>query len=198
MLANSNDVLVLADGTKIGPDGKQIKEPKVLRPMPTFSEAQDKIARANRRLSDLPTLPAQMNTLNVVMMYSLWGLGDQDIALAINLTVEQVQHIKSNEIYSRVLDEMVKSVLAQDQDRIRAVINEHAVSAITKVGSLVDSEDDDIALRASRDILDRAGHRPADIIEIRNKMEQTLRIEYVKTDQTKSMPALDVPFQEIN
>jgi hypothetical protein len=55
-------------------------------------------------------------------------------------------------------------------------------------------DDDDVGvltkMTAAKDVLDRAGQRPVDIIEHRHKMEGGLTIEYV--DKKDDIPTIDI------
>jgi hypothetical protein len=55
-----------------------------------------------------------------------------------------------------------------------------------------------LAFKASQDILDRAGHRPADVIEHRHRMEDSLNIVITKRDETKQLPTLEGVFTEVD
>jgi hypothetical protein len=50
-------------------------------------------------------------------------------------------------------------------------------------------------LGVAKDVLDRAGHRPADIIEHRHKMEGGLTIEYV--EKKDDIPTIDITPKEM-
>ena len=192
-LAKPGDDLVLADGTIISSDGRARKSSKPrLIPVPSNTQAQRMVTKANRRLADLPALPAQLNVVSVILTYSLWGLRDEEIAIATGLTVDQIHNIREHEAYSRMESDLVQSVIERDSDTVRDMLQRHATRAAERVIELSDSEDDAVALRASQDVLDRAGHRPADVVEHRHTMEGGLRIEYVKRDDTKSLPVIDI------
>ena len=53
------------------------------------------------------------------------------------------------------------------------------------------------ALEAAKDLLDRGGHRPVDIVEHVNKMDGELRIVHIRKDETKEKAIQDVEFEEI-
>lgn len=192
-LASANEPLMLADGTIVEPNGRVRKPaPTRFNPVPSNTEAQRTLAKANRRLADLPALPAQLNVISVVMCYSLWGLSDQEIAIATNLSADQVQRVRAHEAYSRMQQEVVTSVIEQDSASVRDLLAKHAHDAAHKVIGLMNSEDDVVSLRASTDILDRAGHRPADVVEHRHTLEGGLRIEYITRDDTVKLPTIDL------
>lgn len=194
-LVQKDEVLKLADGTIVHPDGSTTnpnKRPRI--EIPSNSSAQRTVTRAARRLADLPALPMALNTISIVLVYSLWGLSETDIAVATNLTEQQVTNIKSQDAYSKMQSEMIDNIRKSDEDNVRALINEHANTAVTNVVNLMSSEDDKISLAASKDILDRAGHRPADIVEHRHSMVDPLRIEIVRKDgsSANAIPMIDI------
>jgi hypothetical protein len=193
-LVEKEAVLTLKDGTIIHPDGSRTRPGQEKRvEIPSNSRAQQIVARANRRLGDLPSLPAQLNAMSVVLVYTLWGLVDADIAIATGLTVQQVKAIRAHDVYHTLQKDMLEQIKKADEDTVRALINEHAERAVNKVVVLMDSEDEKISLGASKDILDRAGHRPADIVEHRHMLTDTLRIEVTTRNADEAeIPAIDI------
>ena len=191
-LVDSNAVLTLADGSVVLPDGTVRKAHKQKSiEIPTNTVAQQVVHNANKRLADLPTLPAHMNTLSVVLVYSLWGLIDEDIAIATGLSKAQVAQVRAHDAYATLQRDMLQSIIKADQDDVRAVIAQHSRAAVNTVVELMDCDDDKVRLGASNSILDRAGHRPNDIVEHRITMEQALRIEFIHRDHsTNGIPTL--------
>ena len=58
--------------------------------------------------------------------------------------------------------------------------------------NLLDSENEATRGSAAKDVLDRAGQRPVDVVEHRHKMEGGLTIEYV--EKKKDIPTIEVDF----
>lgn len=193
MVEPGDNVIVLADGRKIDASGKEIKPKKQMINIPANSEAQKLVVKANRRLADLPALPERMNGSSVVLVYSLFGLADSEIAIATGLTVEQIEIIRDHDSYQTMMEELRKNVIAADQDIIRRTIHQYTEAAQSKiVDVMMNSEDDKTALKAAQDVMDRAGYRPSDIVEHRHKMEGTIRILHVDKKSTNNLPIIDV------
>lgn len=193
-LVDPNDnVITLADGRKISANGKEIKPKAPLINIPANSEAQKLVIKANRRIADLPALPERMNGSSVVLVYSLFGLADTEIAVATGLTVEQIEIIRAHDSYQTMMEELRKNVIAADQDAVRKMIHQHTVAAQSKIIDVMqNSEDDKTALKAAQDVMDRAGYRPVDIVEHNVKMEGTLRILHVEKKSSNNLPVIDV------
>jgi hypothetical protein len=49
---------------------------------------------------------------------------------------------------------------------------------------------------AAKDFLDRAGHRPADIVEHRHRMDGGLTIEIIRKDKDDVAPMIDMEITE--
>ena len=176
--------LVLADGTKINPlDGKILKD-DILVEVPNTREIQRDIVAARKRIADLPLPTEQMNTLSLVMAYSVFGLSDKDIGNVLSLPQEQIHNIKMNNVYNELQQNLVQSIIHSDTTEVRDLF---VLNSKTSAQLFVDTVNDSemgigTRLSAANNILDRAGHRPADIVEHRHKVEGGLRIEYVKKE----------------
>ena len=185
--------LVLADGTKINPlDGKILKD-DILVEVPNTREIQRDIVAARKRIADLPLPPEQMNTLSLVMAYSVFGLSDKDISSVLSLSEDQVHNIKMNNVYNELQKNLVQSIIHSDATEVRDLF---VLNSKTSAQLFIDTVSDKemgigTRLSAANNILDRAGHRPADIVEHRHKVEGGLRIEYVKKEE-QDIPTIDI------
>lgn len=186
-------VLVLADGSTVMPNGKVVRPKKESTvEVPSNGQAQRMIAQTRRRVADLPALPKTMNSISVVLSYTLFGLDETEVALATGLSVDQVGSIKMLEAYGRMQEEVTNAVLASDTGSVRDMISQHSRAAVSKIVDIVENGADDLALSASKDILDRAGHRPVDVVEHRHRLDGGLVIEIRKKDDTASAPMIDI------
>lgn len=187
----TDNVITLADGRKIGADGKEIKPKRPMIEIPSANRAQDMVIRANKRIADLPAMPDKMNGLSVVLTYTLFGLADTEIALATGLTVEQIEAVREHDAYKSLLDILHRNVVEADADIVRRTITQHTAAAVANVVDKMSSDDSKVSLKASQDILDRGGYRPTDVIEHRHKLEGTLKIIHVDRKSTNAIPTLD-------
>lgn len=193
-LPETTEPLQLADGSVVMPDGKVVRPGKQEKTVeiPSHTEARNIVVATRRRLIDLPALPQQLNAISVVLTYSLFGLDEVDIAQATGLSVDQIARIKMHEAYGKMQEEVCEAVLTSDAASIRSVIAAHSRSAVQRIVDIARDGDDNTALSAAKDLLDRAGHRPVDIVEHRVKMEGGLTIEVRKRDDTDRTPVIDI------
>lgn len=201
MLAEAGEPLILADGTKIDPaNGKVIRERTArggFLAIPSASEAQAIVAKSRRSISELPLAPRQMSGVALVLFYTMWGLNESDIAIAVgNLSIDQVKMIKSLPEYKTLSDDILKNVLEYEANDVRTFFKQNAHKAAEKIIALTE-EDGALGLRASQDVLDRSGFRPADVHEHTHKFEDTLKIEYVEKKERSDIPVVDATFEVI-
>jgi len=190
-LPEPNEAIVLLDGTRINPVNGQRERPRVVA-LPRPTEAQTIVNRTRRKLSDLPTTPKAANALMVVLGYTHVGLDDDDIAIATNLSVDQIKRMRSLPAYVELERSTVSAIIQRDSDEVRTFISQHAREAAQSLVAATHSDDETVALRASMDVLDRAGHRPVDVVEHRVRMEGALTIEFIEKDAGKDVPHITI------
>jgi hypothetical protein len=204
MLADDAQPLKLADGRLVYPGGRIVEEvaPPIrtsstsgLVEVPTNREAQELVINARRKLADLPEVPRTMNAISVVLSYSLFGLDDMDIALAIGSTETQVAKIKESAGYKTMHESVLRSILDAETDVVRDIFKQHSrVAANVLVDSLHNGQRTE-RMFAAKDFLDRAGHRPADIVEHRHRMDGGLTIEIIRKDSKDEPPVVDMELE---
>lgn len=201
---DQEEFLTLADGTKIGPDGKVMRDPNAPSPwteVPAPSEAQALVVRARKSVNELPLPPEKMSAVGLVAFYTLFGLNDTDIAIALDgrITEQQIENIRNLSAYQDFMKSARATFMETEQEAVRDIFSQHAAGAARQVVELAkDSDNDVLKFKASQDILDRAGHRPADIVEHRHKMEDALHIVIERKDNTAEIPAIDVTPEHVD
>jgi len=191
-LANPNDVAQVNGETLVDQNGSALVE------VPTAVEAQQRVVATRRRLIDLPDVPERMNTLGLVLAYELFGLFPNDVAIATGLTLEQVTNIMMLDAYSELRSTVVEGIVDQDAQGVRDTFMQKAQRSAERIVELAESTRPDIALSASKEVLDRGGHSVRQIIEHQHKMEGGLRIEIIRRDNSQEVPTLDLaPVEEV-
>lgn len=183
--------LRLHDGTLVYKDGRVVKPLPEKRPVateqlievPTHREAQQLVVQTRKKLSDLPEVPKTMNAVSAVLAYSLFGLDDDEIALAIGVSPDRVASIRQLDAFGTMRNDIMANILSAEQDDIRNLFVQHARSAAGAVADVMARGKPSDRLKAAADILDRSGFRPADVIEHRHKLEGELTIEVVRKEQ---------------
>jgi hypothetical protein len=177
--------LRLADGRIVYPEGEISTGPEpnsVAVEIPSADDAVRIVTAARRKLSELPEVPRTMNAVSVILSYSLFGLDDEEIAIATSLTVEQIGRIKVGDAYTQMHDAVVRTVLESETNVVRELFVKKARDAAQVVVRAMQEGSRADRLAAAKDILDRSGHRPSDVVEHRHRMDGGLVIEIVKRD----------------
>lgn len=199
--SDCEEPLVLADGTKIDPKTGEVKKERRNRfvEVPSPSQAQALVTKARRSVADLPAPPTQLTGVALVAFYTLFGLPDHEIALAVDskLSIEQIRRIRELDVYKEFMQNAKENILETSNDVVRDLFQKHAVNAAQTILDIADSGEDVLAFKASQDILDRAGHRPADIVEHRHRMEDKLNIVITRKDANPEIPVVDVTPERI-
>jgi len=201
MLADEKQPLKLADGRLVYAGGRVVEE--VAPPMrsaadarlvevPTHTEAQELVINARRKLADLPEMPRTMNAISVILSYSLFGLDDMDIALAIGSTESQVAKIRATDAYKTMYETVLRSILDAETDVVRDIFKQHSRTAANVLVDSLHNGARSERIYAAKDFLDRAGHRPADIVEHRHSMDGGLTIEIIRRDKDDVAPLIDM------
>lgn len=202
MLARHGDPLVLPDGQIIDP------ETDLDEPNPSETEAEiearsalsagNNAARAllqqvnpadfrpttRRSMRELPAPTGVMNAVSVVFVGTLLGLGDRELAENLRITIEQLQEIRQHTAYNEVFETILTELLNTNSDLIQSRLAAYSHNALTQIHQISSiGKQETNRLRASQDILDRAGHRPKDSNARNNPGSNTLRIVY--TDDQK-------------
>jgi hypothetical protein len=132
-----------------------------------------------------------MNAIGAIMSYTLFGLDDEEIAVATGLSVQQIGNIKLSDPYGQMYQAVVRTILDSETDVVRELLAKNAKSAANVMVDALQSGSRSDRMAAARDILDRSGHRPADVVEHRHRVDGGLVIEYVKRG-TDDLPTIDM------
>jgi hypothetical protein len=191
---NETTTITLADGTVIN---TQTGRPVGLvghTVVPTNQEAVTEVTRVRRRLADLPDVDSkQLNIVSCVLSYYMFGLDDWEIALALGCTEQQVSNVKMTQAFTDMEAMFRKNLIDGQAGDVRDLIAQHARTAASVMVNELSSENGQNRIVAAKDLLDRAGHRPNDVIEHRHRIDGGLTIEYVKKGGDEgSMPNIDI------
>lgn len=189
-LPNQHEPLRLADGRVVYPGGDVVDERAARRI--DVEEQRILPARTRRKASDLPAPPGQMNTIAAVLAYSLFGLDDEEMVSVLHIGGAVISRIRASDAYKQMYDAVVRSALDQETEAVRDIITKNAKRAALTVVDSLDAGSRADRMVAARDILDRSGLRPNDVIEHRHRMDGGLTIEIIKRDDAQAIPTIDM------
>lgn len=185
------------NGSVLSPQESALPSASQFIEIKSNKEVQRRASETFRRLADIPTDRKNLNAVSVVLGYSLIGISEQEIADITGLSVEQIGNIKMLDAYTYAENAVVEKMLKEETDDIRTMIGQHARNSVRQIAHLSQYSDfDAVKLKASQDLLDRAGHRPVDVVEHRHKLDDDLRIQVIE-ERNVSGPQIDLQVQEI-
>jgi hypothetical protein len=170
----------------VAPPGRRIVA------IPSSTEAIAIIEGTRRKLSDLPIAPKHLNPIACICLYTMYGLDLQEIAVATGLPIDQITAIRMSNEYTIMQRAVIDSVLEAETGAVKDYIKKATFKAAQKVERQIDHINEDVAFRAAKDVLDRAGLRPADVVEHRGRMDMGLVIEVVDRKQDRDRPVIDI------
>lgn len=165
MSSDNPKFMRLADGTLIDTaSGQKVTKTELNKAWADTPESEKlRAAKAKvsfgegrrRYLDDLPLPADQSRAIALVAAYHIFGLNTADIAYVVRTEIEKVEEIKATRAFVDFIEAMLGNVREHDRDKVRKKINDTAIQAVEKVAKLVSSDDEKVALTASRDVLDR-------------------------------------------
>lgn len=188
-LARVGDPLITETGSKIDPEGylagRPIKTeaPAMVLDAPSFRPLK------KRTLRELPAEASLINGVGAIFMYTMLGVGDREIADALKVTVPQIEEVRVHSAYKECFDIVVAEFINKNSDLLAARVAAYSHSALDTVGAIaLNGKKEETKLRASIDLLDRAGVKPKDV-EARNMGNKAneLRIVIVKSGQDTNL-----------
>lgn len=167
----------------------------------TNTQLQEEDANIRRKLTDLPDIK-NINIFSQILSYHLFGLSSQDIATVTHIELQNVNNILMSQEFSEYKQKILESIAEKDANNVREFFTKNSMHAAQTVLDIVKCGNPKYALPAAQDILDRAGHRPIDVVEHRNKMDNELRIVYItkneeKRKQLEEIKPVDAEFEEL-
>jgi hypothetical protein len=88
-------------------------------------------------------------------------------------------------------DAIVKTILDSETGVVRDLFQKKARNAAQVMVNALEEGTRADRMAAARDILDRSGHRPSDVVEHRHRMDGGLVIEIVRRD-TSQLPTIEM------
>src|SRR5262249_43752506 len=121
---------------------------------------------------------------------------DDEITSATRIGTAVVARIRACDAYKQMHDAIMRTALEQETDAVRDILTKNAKRAALTVVDSLDAGSRSDRMAAARDILDRSGLRPADVVEHRHRMDGGLVIEIVKRDDSAKVPTIDMNVEE--
>ena len=163
-LAKVGDPLVASNGDLLTEEADEDAfAESQLPPSSTPVPYKDFRPDVRRVLSDLRAPTDMLNVTNVVLSYTLCGISDTEIMEATKLSAEQILQVRESRIYADIFETIMRTLINANSEYIECRIAAYSGMALSNVADIAQrSKNTGHRLTASKDLLDRAGHRPQD------------------------------------
>lgn len=132
----------------------------------------------------LPATANVANPIGLVVCYELFGLSDYQISQAIGFTQEQLEAVRSTDVYLTIKTTVVDNIRDVTMNEVTGVFRDNAKRAANTIIEQLDSNIAPVAMRAAQHVLDYAGISPRRSGE-EDKMAKGLNIIVLEDAQTK-------------
>lgn len=187
VLARVGDPFIAPDGSLIAPSYPEdyfprVKEETKVNPV-TFR------AKRRRNMNELPGQANIMNAVGAVMLYTFFGVGDREIAIALKCSSQDIEEIRAHTAYAEYLELIGSEIISAESENITHRIAAYAHGALDTVAHVSrNGKSETNRLRASIDIMDRGGFNPKMVAEKQVSLKNVLRIQVLdEYGQGKSM-----------
>lgn len=200
-LAKVGDPLVAPNGDLLVEEDDDGIEPSSLLPPSVAVPFKDYRPITRRVLTDLRAPADMLNVTSVVLAYTLLGISDTEIMETTKINGEQIDFIRQSRIYSDMFENIMKELINANSEYIECRISAYSGMALGNIADIAaHTRNTGYRFAASKDLLDRAGHRPQDNASRQNSGMNELHIvitepssaENVKIDlsiSTKGKPS---------
>lgn len=149
---------------------------------------------ARRSIMDIALNPQQMAFINNVLVYTLYGLPDDEVAMQCNCTVHDVLVVRDLDDYGRMYDALLQGLRLAYSSTVNGIFADAAPKMARKMIAKTKNKSADISMAAIKDVLDRAGHRPADRVEHNHSHSfgDELVIRVIRETDREVIPTLEL------
>lgn len=164
-LARPGDPYVLPGGVLLKPDrfGDEVEEENEQLPASAVDVANFR-SKGRRSLAGLPDKPEVLNIVAAVFLYTMLGITDREIGHILNVDSADIGAVRQKGVYKECFETISRELINVNNDNIHNRLAAHANAALGTVIDLsLNGEKEQTRLRASTDILDRAGIGPENV-----------------------------------
>lgn len=187
-LARVGDPLITGDGQRIEPEGYANGRPLPKETPAIVLDAANFRPMKKRSLKELPAEISTVNAVAAIFMYTMLGIGDREIADALRIDTLNVDEVRKHTAYKECFDLIVGEFINKNSDLLAARIAAYSHAALDVVGSISQTgKKEETRLKASTDLLDRAGVRVKDMENKGQANKSELRIIVVDGSKDTSI-----------
>lgn len=155
--------------------------------------AKNIIARSRRTIKELPIEERTQTAINAVLVFTLLGMTDNEIAHIIHYPMEDINRLKDLPAYQETFDIVFHEFISINSNSLVSKIAAFSSSALDNVMEIASKGKFEMSkLKANQDILDRAGLHP-ETLHGKNKTDDGFdALKIVITDGEDTKHTVDI------
>jgi hypothetical protein len=149
--------VVLSDGRVMKPVTKAQPAAEASREIVSGRASKILVEKMSRKLTDLPDTPDKMNAFGALIVYQMLGVSDEEAALALGTTVEKIKAVKELDAFHQLSAMLDNTIIDDGKRAANLMLSKAATRATERMIDAVESNREDIAVVAARDVMKMAG-----------------------------------------
>lgn len=142
--------------------------------------------KKRRSFKDLPTDPKTQTAIIVIMVYSLLGLTENEIAHIIGIDLEKVEALRRHSAYQETFELLFFELISANSNSLQSKIASMAPTALESLLEVMQKGKQEVArVRAADSVLDRAGLRADELFGQQSSGMESLNIVFQDGDENK-------------
>jgi len=175
--------------------------------VPNLANFQPKTRRSGK---ELPAEPQTQTVVNAIMVYTLLGMSENEMAVHLGTSISDIEHVKSLPAFQETFELVFGELLSANSNSLQARLASYAGAAVENVmelanykpkpkietdeetGEVIQQEGDwkvppIVVLKANQDVLDRSGLHQ-DVLFGKHSTDEgnTLQIEIVSEQENRT------------
>lgn len=180
-LAKPGDPLVTSRGVSLMPDRRPDADEEEFEDVPislnTFKPTKQ------RTLSELPAGIREFRGIACVLVLTLLGVGDREIADGLGISIGNLKDIRAHQGYDECMGMVVEELINVNSSNLAARIAAMSQKALGHVFDIAQfAKKDETKLKANTDLLDRSGAGVKEMNAKRGLTDRSLRIVMIDDD----------------
>lgn len=183
-LAKPGDPLVTSRGVSLLPDRRPTEDEHEYEDVPI--SINNFKATKQRSLKDLPAAVRDMRGIACVLVLTLLGVGDREIADGLGITLGELKSVRAHQGYDECMGMIVEELININSSNLAARIAAMSQKAMGQVFDIaMFAKKDETKLAANKDILDRSGAGVKELNAKRGLTDRALHIVMIDDDNGK-------------
>lgn len=148
---------------------------------------------ARRSIKDFPTTSINQRAINVVLVYSLLGMTENEIAHDLGTPLESIRQLRTSPAFQETFEMLFEEMISVSSNSMQAKIAAFAPKALENMMNLAsEAENENAKVKANQDLMDRAGLHHETLYGKNSADDAFGSLKIVISDAEESKTTIDV------